>query len=99
MVNCEIADRVTSLMNELLALDPDAVCRIVETRVQCGDRVAGHPHVQVSSDNGNPPYMLGIMGILNGIIGADGKRFVIANLDENGRVVGFSHTVKDHDDE
>jgi hypothetical protein len=97
MTNCEIAERVTSLMNELLELDPSAVRELIDSRVGCDDRIANHPHVQVMSDEGG--CRLGVMGILNGLIGSDGKRFVSANFDNDGNLIGFSHTVMDHENE
>jgi len=62
-------DEVIEFLNEVLAIDGDAICNLVETRVACNAALANHPTVQVSPQDGN--YTVGLLGILNGIFGTD----------------------------
>lgn len=62
-------DEVIEFLNEILAVDEDAIYDLVETRVACNPALANHPTVQVSLQDGK--YTVGLLGILNGIFGTD----------------------------
>jgi hypothetical protein len=77
----ELAKRVCSYLNELLAADPRAVRSLVENRVPCNEALAAHPTCQVHADG-----FVGLLGLLNGLCGkqADGWGYIVAFLDEDG---------------
>lgn len=54
-------DEVIEFLNEILAVDEDAIYDLVETRVACNAALANHPTVQVSPQDGN--YTVGLLGI------------------------------------
>ena len=51
-------------LNELVALDKEAIHNLVETRVWCNYQLAKHPTVQMHKQ-----YQVGLLGILNGLFG------------------------------
>lgn len=79
-------EHAVAVLNEALELDPDAVSELVGHRVSCNERLAEHPTIQVWVDK------VGILGILNGLFGADSQGFgaIAADIeDETGKVTGF----------
>lgn len=85
-------DQVISFLNETLALDADAVSRLIEARVGCNGAVATHPTIQVVSQPDGT--VVGILGILNGMFGVDeyGAGPIAAICEDDGRVVRFERT-------
>lgn len=76
-VDRQLADKVVAFLNELLAIDPDAVTAMCKTRFTCNRAFADHPTVQVHAETRDVgPYSVGLLGILNGLVGAydDGER-------------------------
>ncbi|MGD9161859.1 MAG: hypothetical protein PVG39_25840 [Desulfobacteraceae bacterium] len=57
-------------LNDLLSIDPDTINNLSSIRVGCNKTMADHPTVQVAclSDN---YFIVGIIGILNGLFGSD----------------------------
>ena len=82
-----------SFLNELIALDPQAITALVESRVPCNQALADHPTVQVSATTGNG-FSVGLLGVLNGLFGAreDGWGFITAVFDDNGQITEFKKT-------
>ena len=83
-----LAQKIVDLLNELIKQDPDAMSALISARVPCGELLADHPTVQVGeTDTG---YEVGLLGILNGLCGADskGRGFVAVTVEEGGRVTG-----------
>lgn len=62
-----ISDTITYL-NSLVEADPEAVLQLIEQRVPCNIQLANHPRCQVVAGN---PSQVGLLGILNGLFGAD----------------------------
>lgn len=86
----EDAKRMIDYMNTLISLDPDAITLLAETRVPCNDSLADHPSVQVLEDGGSTT--VGLLGILNGFLGAyekDGWGPLAAHYSK-GKIVKFS---------
>jgi hypothetical protein len=81
-------DDVLVLLNVTHAADPKAMDALVKARVSCNEELANHPTVQVGLRNGS--YSIGILGILNGLFGIDGKGYgaIAANYDSD-KLVGF----------
>ena len=57
-------------LNELLRLDPDAVNALFSIRVGCNKAFKDHPTLQVFGLS-NSYFIFGIIGLLNGLFGAD----------------------------
>lgn len=85
----DLADHIINVLNELVALDREAVTKLVETRVPCNQALADHPTVQVSEGPS-----VGLLGVLNGIAGVDhdGWGFIAASFDDQGHLVKFLRT-------
>ncbi len=71
--------RAVNVLNEALERDPEAISRLVNLRVDCNDRLAAHPTIQVADYGGI--HKVGVLGLLNaalgdspsGVIGAKGQ--------------------------
>ena len=59
----QLAQEVVDYLNEVLALDPEALYGLIENRVPCNEALTNHATTQVS--NGR----VGLLGILNGLVG------------------------------
>jgi hypothetical protein len=88
-----LADYIISFLNELVKVDLQALEALVETRVPCNEILAQHPTVQVTTtDEG---AKVGLLGILNGIVGArpeDGWGYIAANFGDDGHLIDFQRT-------
>ena len=91
-------DDMIAFLNELLALDAQAVTDLINSRVQCNEAMANHPTVQVGGETGKPEtFRVGLLGLLNGYCGAydDGEKKgygpITADFDD-GIVTGFRRT-------
>lgn len=83
-------------LNDLLALDKDAITNLIHSRVSCNEELANHPTVQVGAydmllGKQTPgEYHVGILGILNGLFGIDdetGMGPILANVTDLEREV------------
>jgi hypothetical protein len=90
----ELANRVVTLLNDLLILDSVAVRQLVSARVPCNSLIAKHPTVQVFVRPSTPGQSLGILGILNGLIGVNdaGWGGVCAVFDTQGNILRFERS-------
>lgn len=81
-----LAARALAVLNRALAADPEAVAGLLVQRVECNRLLARDPEIVVLEVEGEAPtYHVGVLGLINGIVGAPGVRAVV----ENGRVVRF----------
>jgi hypothetical protein len=89
-----LADRIINALNDFVALDREALVKLLETRVPCNHALAGHPAVQVFKIAPGDPPTVGLLGILNGIAGVDfdGWGFIAASFDDDGHLVKFLRT-------
>ncbi len=65
-----MADTVTKalqVLNEALALDAEAITRLVNLRVECNPGLATHQTIQVGAYDGIAK--VGVLGLINGVIG------------------------------
>ena len=61
-----------AVLNRIHAADPTVLPRLIRYRVPCNETVAGDPTVHVGLDQTDKTMMtVGLLGILNGIFGAD----------------------------
>lgn len=93
-MNILLARTIVSLMNDLFALDREAVNDLVGHRVMCNEALANHPTVQVQTQDGY--HEIGLLGILNGLCGVyeEGPKAqwgcISAEFDDQtGRLIGF----------
>jgi len=66
-------DETIAYLNELIKTDRVAMAALIANRVPCNQALADHPTVQVNAQHGG--YLVGMLGILNGLFG----------IHENGR--------------
>ena len=100
----QLAEELIDFLNSLLKIDPDAVTRLIDSRVECNYAMANHPSVQVIAtktvdlQGEHFSYNLGPLGILNGICGTIengpyiGWGWITAVYDGN-RIIRFEKTV------
>jgi len=94
MADQALIDRTLAFLNELKDADSQAVKALIETRVPCNEALADHPTVQVHVREGEPGFSVGLLGVLNGLIGADadGWGFICVILNDDGNIVKFTRT-------
>lgn len=84
-------EAVITRLNEALAADRAAVEALLRHRVVCNAALAQHEAIPVVNEGSQdrPVYVLGMMGLLNGVFGcnADGVGYIAAEIDE------FSHHI------
>ena len=56
-----------TVLNDALERDPEAVTELVNMRVKCNESLAAHPTIQVQNSSGE--HRIGVLGILNGVLG------------------------------
>lgn len=84
MINENImVDKTIKYLNELLVLDKRAIENLFNIRAHCTRKLAEHPSVQVGKIGKNC-YVVGILGILNGLFGTDENGYgpIAMNVDE-----------------
>ena len=55
------------LLNDVLERDRNAITRLINMRVDCDETLSRHPTLQVQKIGDS--YRVGVLGILNGILG------------------------------
>ena len=92
MTNYVSISQAIELLNSCLTLDRGAVTRLVDCRVQCNERLADHPTVQVGSSKSG--YVVGLLGIINGLFGVDEKGWggICAVVADDGLIEKFVPT-------
>lgn len=91
-INPEI---IIQYLNSLLFLDKIALQNLIETRVQCNEKLANHETVQVLEGNGDNigTFSVGLLGILNGLCGIDedGWGYIVVKMDKDNNINKFCH--------
>jgi hypothetical protein len=91
-----MADLLIEKLNEIAEHDPVAIGQLIEVRIACNAKLADHPTVQVSDQGSHPE--VGILGILNGLIGTidDGPKkgwgLITAVFENDGSFAHFRRT-------
>lgn len=87
--NQESAQQAVDVLNQALAADPKAIQLLFDYRVSVGDAVADHESIMVRTQHGK--HSLGVLGLLNGILGLNEKGTgpIKADLDDNGMIERF----------
>jgi len=65
------AERAAEALNRALCADPQAIMSLVNHRVACNQRLADDATIQVGSLDDAPPWRVGLLGVINGIVGCD----------------------------
>lgn len=86
-------DKAVEILNEAFEADPDAIKHLMSVRVNCNATLAEHPTIQVigTSWGDKPCPMVGILGVINGIFGADAETWgaIAAKFSGEGELLGF----------
>lgn len=64
-------DEAIDLLNSAIKADKRAMHNLIEARVMCNKELANHPTIQISSYHVEGQYVVGLLGILNGLFGID----------------------------
>lgn len=91
-VNNKVINYIVRFLNDLLVKDRDAIEKLIEARVECNDAMADHDTVQVVPVGSK--CFVGLLGILNGIIGINSKGdgYIMACYDSNNKLIKFELT-------
>lgn len=98
-----LANLLIERLNEIARHDPVAMGLLVGVRVRCNDALADHPTVQVHHFDKDKPPVVGMLGIINGLVGVidDGPKkgwgLITAICEDDGSVSGFRRTTEDYD--
>lgn len=89
-IHDELVSRILDTLNRAFRKDPEAMRDLLESRVKCNIPLANDNSIQVL-EVGADDYRVGLMGILNGIIGTDGKGqgFICSVINDDGKLMGF----------
>lgn len=84
-------DKAVRVLNEINALDPTVMPKLIEYRVECNEVLANHPTVQVGNYHGfeGAPFHVGLLGIINGILGDGGYGPIECIVEKDGSISGF----------
>ena len=96
----QLAHDFIRMLNGAMELDADALHALAEFRVPCNAQLAAHPTIQVrtekvSSTSGaatfTEQYKVGLLGILNGILGVDEHKqaYLAGDYDNSGKLRKF----------
>lgn len=87
-------DRATEVLNRALKKDPEAIVNLINYRFECNYELAEDPTIQVLNNDGN--YKVGLLGIINGILGVDEDGYgpISLILNNNNELIGFERYVK-----
>ena len=92
MIDRELAKRIVDYLNELHALDPQAIDSLATTRVPCRETLVHHPTCRTAAHYDG--HCVGMLSVLNGLCGVnrDGSSAigVIGRVDAPRVVVGFT---------
>jgi hypothetical protein len=86
-----LAEKVVAFLNEAFKCDPKAIHALIEHRVPCNQDMADHPTIQVVRPVGSDTSTVGMLGIINGLVGVDESHwgFVAAVYDDDEKLTGF----------
>lgn len=78
-------------LNEMLDLDRGAIDHLISQRVACNRDMANHKTVQVVEVIEDEMYMVGFLGLLNGLFGANDRNigYICAVFDQDKKLQRF----------
>jgi len=80
MLNEISPEKLVAFLNELIAIDPEAMTKLFTYRTKCNDAMAEHSTVQVDEDQN-----VSFIGIINGLCGVNenGWGYIAANFEQD----------------
>lgn len=89
-------DDVIDFLNEVLSLDHSVAQAILDNRVPCNFAVANHNSIQVRCEDVDVNCSVGLLGLLNGVFGANEKGYgpIAAVVEKDGKVSSFRRLVE-----
>jgi len=81
--------RTVDVLNEAYKRDPVAVLSLIRIMIPCNEKLADDPYIMVNEDKVLGGYTVGILGFVNGVLGALDIDLVVTKwsdeVDEEGR--------------
>lgn len=93
-----MADQFINSLNDLIVNDRKAIQDLIQHKVRCSEFLHQHPTMQVGTNVDEGFHTIGMLGIINGLIGVieSGDRedwgFISAVLDDQGQLEKFERT-------
>lgn len=83
---------VIEKLNNMLAVDPDAISSIFKSRYFCNQELSSEMDLEEYTEFENTKYVIGILSLLDSFFGKkeDGSSCLTVNMGEGGRISGFS---------
>lgn len=82
---------IADLLNELLALDNEAITELFSRRVDCNEKIADHPTVQVRGYPDPNKTSLGLLGIINGFFESSAANIIPIYMEvDDNRIKKFT---------
>ena len=75
------------LLNDVLERDPEAITRLINMRVDCNESLANHATAKVQKFG--ETYRIGVLGLLNGVLGGSPSGDIGAKGSINGDTGNF----------
>lgn len=106
----EVTDHAVEVLNRAFKADPVALSALLNHRVPCNNGVADDPEIQVQMLPGEANATLGVLGLINGVLGTLGPEvgekagwgpvaMMVSPID--GSIEGFvamvDHLARNHD--
>lgn len=85
----KLIDHVVEVLNEINRADPTVLPKLIALRVPTNQTLAEHPTVQVHAYDSPDKYSVGILGILNGIVGSGEFGPICAIVETDGSISSF----------
>lgn len=85
---------VIKFLNEALKNDPIAISSLFQIRVYCNIKTAKHKSIQVVK-TGKDSYIVGLIGLLNGMFGSDREGWGCLAMDMKGTKIRKFLLLKD----
>ncbi|SRR6266705_4167600 len=86
---------IIQYLNSLIALDSQAISKLIDIRVPVNKEFLKHDTVQIlqRGTEENPENVVGLLGILNGLCGVDeeGYGYIVAECDKYNNISRFIH--------
>lgn len=85
-MNSDISDKIISLLNEFVELDPDAIKSLIYNAVECNDRLANHPGIFVSTIDSE--HYIRFIGLLNSVLEYIGAERIAEKWSDSSGEIG-----------
>ena len=82
---------IINLLNRIHQKDPEVLPALIDVRVRCNKELADDPTIQVDARSGK--FNVGLLGILNGIVGDEGEGVIFAVYDNEGKLTHFKQSI------